>query len=168
MLAGALEDGEVVDAVIAKSDTERKAMWSLRDDVAQVTRDGPVSAFDVSLKIDDMPGYLDEVHRALVARWGSECRFVVWGHLGDGNLHIMVGIDDSTPQSHHEIEERVYGPLRTRPGSSISGEHGIGLQKRDYLACSRTPAEIAMMRALKTALDPHGILNPGKVLPAAD
>ncbi len=168
VLAGALEDGEVVDAVIAKSDTERKAMWSLRDDVAQVTRDGPVSAFDVSLKIDDMPGYLDEVHRALVARWGSECRFVVWGHLGDGNLHVMVGIDDRTAQSHHEIEERVYGPLRTRPGSSISGEHGIGLQKRDYLACSRTPAEIAMMRTLKTALDPHGILNPGKVLPAAD
>ncbi|EQD40709.1 FAD linked oxidase domain-containing protein, partial [mine drainage metagenome] len=97
VLAGALEDGEVVDAVIAKSDTERKTMWSLRDDVAQVTRDGPVSAFDVSLKINDMPGYLDEVHRALVARWGSECRFVVWGHLGDGNLHVMVGIDDNTP-----------------------------------------------------------------------
>ncbi len=165
VLAEALEDGEVVDAVIAKSDTERKAMWSLRDDVAQVTRDGPVSAFDVSLKIGDMPGYLDEVHRALVARWGSECRFVVWGHLGDGNLHVMVGLPDGTPQSDHEIEERVYGPLRTRPGSSISGEHGIGLHKRDYLACSRTPEEIALMRTLKSALDPHGILNPGKVLP---
>ena len=164
VLAGALEDGEVLDAVIAKSDTERQAIWSLRDDVAQVTRDGPVSAFDISLKIDDMPGYLDEVHRALVARWGSQCRFVVWGHLGDGNLHVMVGIKDSTPQSHHEIEELVYGPLRTRPGSSISGEHGIGLQKRDYLSCSRTPEEIALMRTLKNALDPYNILNPGKVL----
>ena len=164
VLAGALEAGEVADAVIAKSDTERKAMWGLRDDVPQVTREGPMCAFDVSLKIDDMPGYLDEVHRALSARWGSECRFVVWGHLGDGNLHLMVGVKDASPQAHHEIEAQVYGALATRPGSSISGEHGIGLQKRAFLSCSRTPEEIALMRTLKMALDPRNILNPGKVL----
>ena len=164
VLAGALDAGEVCDAVIAKSDTERKAMWSLRDDVAQVTRDGPVSAFDVSLKIDDMPGYLEEVRRALAARWGDACRLVVWGHLGDGNLHLMVSAGDDSPRTRHAIEEMVYGPLRRRAGSSISGEHGIGLQKRDHLSYSRTPEEIALMRTLKTALDPRNILNPGKVL----
>lgn len=166
VLAGALEAGEVCDAVIAKSDTERKAMWSLRDDVAQVTRDGPVSAFDVSLKIDDMPGYLDEVRQALVARWGGACRLVVWGHLGDGNLHLMVSAGDDSIRTRQVIEEMVYGPLGKRAGSSISGEHGIGLQKRDYLSCSRTPEEIALMRTLKAALDPRNILNPGKVLTA--
>ncbi len=164
ILARALEAGEVADAVIAKSDAERKAMWSLRDDVAQVTRDGPMSAFDVSLKIDDMPGYLEEVRQALLARWGSECRCVVWGHLGDGNLHVMIGVKDGSPETHLEIEKQVYAPLARRAGSSISGEHGIGLQKRDYLACSRTPEEIALMRTLKAALDPRNILNPGKVL----
>ncbi|MGC8521759.1 MAG: FAD-binding oxidoreductase, partial [Steroidobacteraceae bacterium] len=167
VLAGALEAGEVSDAVIAKSDTERKAMWSLRDDVSQVTREGPVAAFDVSLKIDEMPGYLEEVRGALAARWGSGCRFVVWGHLGDGNLHVMVGVQDGSPQTHQEIAEHVYGPLRKRPGSSVSGEHGIGLQKRDYLSCSRTAEEIALMRTLKAALDPYNILNPGKVLGGA-
>lgn len=166
VLAGALEAGEVCDAVIAKSDSERKAMWSLRDDVAQVHRDGPVSGFDVSLKINDMPGYLAEVRRALVKRWGGACRLVVWGHLGDGNLHLMVSAGDDSTQTRHAIEEMVYGPLRGRTGSSISGEHGIGLRKRDYLSCSRTPEEITLMRTLKAAFDPRNILNPGKVLAA--
>lgn len=165
VLGGALEAGEVSDAVIAKSDQERLAMWSLRDDVAQVTRDGPVAAFDVSLKIDDMPGYLDEVRQSLVTRWGSQCRFVVWGHLGDGNLHVMVGLPDDSAQTHQLIEAQIYGPLGKRAGASISGEHGIGLQKRDYLCLSRTPEELALMRTLKQALDPRNILNPGKVLP---
>lgn len=166
VLAGALEAGEVSDAVIAKSDAERKAIWGLRDDVAQVTRDGPVCAFDVSLKINDMPGYLDEVRQALTARW-RDSRLVVFGHLGDGNLHLMASVGEDSPQARHAVEESVYGPLRTRPGSSISGEHGIGLQKRDYLSCSRTAEEIALMRSLKRALDPRNILNPGKVLAAA-
>ncbi len=164
VLAGALEAGEVRDAVIAKSDSERRTMWSLRDDVAQLTRDGPVSAFDVSLKIDDMPGYLEEVRGGLKSRWGNACRLVVWGHLGDGNLHLMVSAGDDSPQARHVIGEIIYGSLRKRCGSSISGEHGIGLQKRAYLPCSRTPAEIALMRTLKTALDPRNILNPGKLL----
>lgn len=164
VLTGALEAGEVLDAVIAKSDAERKAMWSLRDDVAQVTRDGPVSAFDVSLKIDDMPGYLEEVRNALAARWGTACRLVVFGHLGDGNLHLMISAGDGSSGIHQQIEASVYGPLAKRAGSSISGEHGIGLQKRHYLSCSRSSEEIALMRTLKSALDPRNILNPGKVL----
>lgn len=164
VLAGALEAGEVADAVIAKSDLERRAMWNLRDDVPQVTRDGPVAAFDVSLKIEDMPGYLQEVHQSLTARWGAACRFVVWGHLGDGNLHVMVGLQEDSAQMHEAIEALVYAPLGRRAGASISGEHGIGLQKRHYLSLSRSPEEITLMRTLKQALDPRNILNPGKVL----
>jgi FAD/FMN-containing dehydrogenase len=164
VLAEALEAGAVADAVIAKSDLERRAMWNLRDDVPQVTRDGPVAAFDVSLKIEDMPGYLHEVHQSLKARWGAACRFVVWGHLGDGNLHVMVGLPEESAQMHEAIEALVYEPLGRRAGASISGEHGIGLQKRRYLSLSRSPEEIALMRTLKQALDPRNILNPGKIL----
>ena len=76
----------------------------------------------------------------------------------------MAGGRDVSPQAHHGIEARVYGAPATSPGSAIAGEHGIGLQKRADLSCSRTPEEIVLMRTLKTALEPRNILNPGKVL----
>lgn len=165
VLSGAVDAGVIVDAVIAKSERERKRMWELRDDVAQVTGGGAVVAFDVSLRIKDMPDYLEEVHQSLRSRWGSDCRFVVWGHLGDGNLHIVVGLEEDSPEGRKIVESQVYGPLGKRAGSSISGEHGIGLQKRNYLTLSRTAEEVELMRTLKNALDPRNILNPGKVLP---
>ena len=96
---------------------------------------------------------------------GSACRLVVFGHLGDGNLHLIVGIGSDSSDARHAVEEIVYGMLRERDGTSVSAEHGIGLQKRDYLIRSRPAAEIALMRTLKIALDPHNILNPGKILP---
>ena len=165
VLGGALESGELVDAAIAKSEAERAAIWGLRDDVAQLTRLGPILAFDVSLKITEMPGYLAQVRIALQERRGSACRLVVFGHLGDGNLHLIVGIGSDSSDARHAVEEIVYGMLRERDGTSVSAEHGIGLQKREYLIRSRSAAEIALMRTLKIALDPHNILNPGKILP---
>ncbi|MCC6917792.1 MAG: FAD-binding oxidoreductase [Alphaproteobacteria bacterium] len=164
VLGEALEAGEIVDAAIAKSTAERSAMWALRDDVGQVLRNGPIFAFDVSLKISDMEAYVADVRSLLHERWGSErLSLMVFGHLGDGNLHLIVGVGDSSAEARHEVETLVYRPLRTR-GGSISAEHGIGLQKRDYLNWSRSPAEIALMRTLKHALDPGNILNPGKVV----
>lgn len=162
VLTDALENGLVADAAIAKSQAERDRMWALRDDVAQTARNGPIITFDVSLPIAAMEAYVAEVRGALAARW-PQAGMTVFGHLGDGNLHLIIGVTE--PDARPEIEEMVYGPLRARAGS-ISAEHGIGLQKRPYLAYSRNPEELALMALLKTALDPRGILNPGKVLPA--
>jgi len=160
VLGDAMEAGLVQDAVIAKSKAESTRMWSLRDDVAQMMRNFPIFTFDVSLRIADMEAYVAEVRATLTARWPA-ATLVVFGHLGDGNLHLVAGVGDAS--ARHDVEEIVYGALGARNGS-ISAEHGIGLQKRAYLHYSRGPEEIAMMRAMKEALDPGNILNRGKVL----
>jgi len=164
VLAEALELGLIADAAIAKSESERRAMWAPREDVFQMDRYGPSHSFDVSMAIADMPEYLRTVRRALEERVPG-CRIFVFGHVADGNLHISVCA--GTPERHaatFEIVERtVYEPLHGIAGS-ISAEHGIGLERKGYLEISRTQAEIATMRALKAALDPRGILNPGKVI----
>lgn len=163
VLASALEDEVIVDAVIAKSDAERHAMWALRDDVGQTMRNGPIVTFDVSLKIREMQAYVDKVRADIKARWPASAPTMVFGHLGDGNLHVIAAVGETSPEIRHAVEEIVYGPLEAIHGS-ISAEHGVGLQKRDFLKLSRSPAEIALMRALKATLDPANILNPGKVL----
>nr|RAW03753.1 FAD-binding oxidoreductase [Aerococcus urinae] len=165
-LMAALEAGEVSDAIIAKNQAERDQMWSLRDDVAQVARNWPIFTFDVSLKIADMESYIAEVREGLKAKWPAHT-LMVFGHLGDGNLHVIPGtISDHSPESRKAVEAVVYGALRKR-GGSVSAEHGIGLEKRPYLGWSRSPEEVALMRVLKQALDPKNILNPGKVLEPA-
>jgi FAD/FMN-containing dehydrogenase len=164
VLADALEREVIVDAVIAKSEAERRIMWAPREDVFQMDRYGPSHSFDVSLAIADMPRYLDTVRRTLQERVPGARQFV-FGHVADGNLHICVCAGDA--QRHaatfDEVERCVYEPLRSITGS-ISAEHGIGLERKAYLEISRTRAEIATMRALKAALDPRSILNPGKVI----
>ncbi len=87
----------------------------------------------------------------------------MFGHLGDGNLHVIVGVGDAGAEARNAVEAIVYGALR-ECGGSISAEHGIGLEKRPYLGWSRGAEEIGLMRSIKQALDPRNILNPGKVL----
>lgn len=165
VLMAALEDGDAADAVIAKSEAERDALWALRDDVGQTGRNAPIVAFDVSLGIADMEAYVDGVRAALHARWPDSASLVVFGHMGDGNLHLIAGMGSREASELHALEDIVYRPLR-EIGGSVSAEHGIGLQKRDYLAWSRSAGEIALMRQLKASLDPDNILNPGKVFAA--
>jgi FAD/FMN-containing dehydrogenase len=164
VLADALEREVVVDAVLAKSEAERRTMWAPREDVFQMDRYGPSHSFDVSLAIGDMPRYLDTVRRALEERVPG-AKIWVFGHVADGNLHIAVCAGDAEKHAatFDEVERCVYEPLRGISGS-ISAEHGIGLERKAYLEISRTRAEIATMRALKAALDTRGILNPGKVI----
>lgn len=161
-LMGALEEGIICDAVIAKSDSERGAMWALRDDVGQVLHHYPIFTFDVSLPIADMEAYVAGLETSFDATWPDNKLFV-FGHLGDGNLHVIIGVGDESPATRKAVEQIVYAPLQ-KIGGSVSAEHGIGLEKREYLALSRGPEEIALMRLLKKSLDPKGILNPGKVL----
>ena len=160
VLSDAMAGGLVEDAVLAKSQSEARRIWALRDDVGQMARLWPFFTFDVSLRVADMEDYLAEVGATLHARWPG-APLVVFGHLGDGNLHLVTGVGDEG--ARHCVEAIVYGPL-ARIGGSISAEHGIGLQKRAYLCHSRSPEEIDLMRAMKQAFDPRGLLNPGKVV----
>lgn len=162
VLGAALEDGLVEDAVIAKSKGEREALWALRDDVSQTGRNWPIVTFDVSLPISAMETYVARVTADLAACWPQRPAPIVFGHLGDGNLHVIVATPDPDLATRHAAEEIVYAPLAAVNGS-ISAEHGVGLQKRDFLHLSRSPQELAVMRALKAALDPANILNPGKI-----
>jgi len=160
VLGEAFDAGVLSDVTIANSETERRAIWAIREDVWQVRNIGPLLTFDVSLPIENMKSYALEVCES-VRGFAGENRCFVFGHMADGNLHIVVaGGDDAATRAR--VEEMVYRPLAAI-GGSVSAEHGIGLEKRAYLPLSRTPAEISTMRLLKQALDPKGILNPGKV-----
>jgi FAD/FMN-containing dehydrogenase len=165
ILGAALEEDIIADAVIAKSQAERSAIWSLRDDVAQCMRNAPIFTFDVSLPIVEMENYVADVRGRLLERWHEKTTLMVFGHLGDCNLHLIIGIGDGKSDARHAVEGVIYGALEGRSGS-VSAEHGIGLEKRIYLSLSRSETEIALMRQLKRALDPRNILNPGKVFAA--
>jgi FAD/FMN-containing dehydrogenase len=160
-LMAAAEEGRFADAAIASSQAQRDAIWSLRDDVAQMFRLGHPFVFDVSLPVAEMEGYVSEVHAGFGARLPKQQCFT-FGHLGDGNLHFVV-VGPAGPEARGEVEEIVYRPLAARRGS-VSAEHGIGMEKLPWLALSRSETEIALMRQLKQALDPRGILNPGRVV----
>ncbi len=162
-MESAFESGLIVDAAISQSEADCQAFWALRDDVEQVLHGGLPVVFDISLPIGEMENFADDLRAALPGAIGDH-KLWIFGHLGDGNLHVIVQVK---PQdylaSRPKIEALVYTPLAAFRGS-VSAEHGIGLEKKAYLKVSRSENEIALMRTLKTALDPKGILNPGKVL----
>lgn len=161
-LGQALESDVVADVVIAQNEAQRGQLWSIRDDVEQVFRDGPAFLFDVSLRIHQMEDYVAEVNRRLESAFETYHNYVL-GHVGDGNLHFCIGAGADSAEVHQQIEACVYEPLAAIHGS-VSAEHGIGLEKKPYLSISRTAEEIQLMQTLKNALDPKGILNPGKVI----
>lgn len=164
ILQKALEAGLITDAVLASSRAQRQGIWAIREDIEELVKElKPMFSYDVSLPIPHMNAYVDILEEKLQAQWPQVGKMVVFGHLGDGNLHIMITVRDDSPQSRRQVEQLVYSPLKEYAGS-ISAEHGIGLEKRDYLSISRTSEEIALMKRLKTALDPKWLLNPGKVV----
>jgi FAD/FMN-containing dehydrogenase len=160
VLGDALSAGVITDVTLASSETERRAIWNIREDVWQPKHIAPLLTFDVSLPIENMKAYVEEVNAAVDA-FAGENRSFVFGHMADGNLHLVIAAGDDAA-TRAKVEEMVYRPLAAI-GGSVSAEHGIGLEKRAYLPLSRTPAEISTMRLIKRALDPKGILNPGKV-----
>jgi FAD/FMN-containing dehydrogenase len=162
-LEEAFEKELVADAVIAQSKQQREDLWAIRDDVENlVKRLFPPIGFDVSLSIPRMDAYVEDVRRQLLERW-PHSRMVVMGHLGDGNIHLVMTVGSMEANDIHAVEKIVYQALEQRHGV-ISAEHGIGLEKRDYLGHSRSAQEIALMKTIKQALDPKGILNPGKII----
>jgi FAD/FMN-containing dehydrogenase len=162
VLGAAIEDGLVKDAVIAQSEAQTQSLWAVRDCPGEFPKVyWPQLSFDVSLPTGEIGKRVPELRQRLVAKW-PEVQTVFFGHVADSNLHLSVRLDQD-PLPVHAIDEVVYGAIGEW-GGSISAEHGIGTVKRDFLHHSRTPEELALMRLLKTTLDPKGILNPGKVI----
>jgi FAD/FMN-containing dehydrogenase len=164
VLTRALEDELIVDAVLAKSEAQRQQIWALRDDVEQTFQYAPNFVFDVSLRIPFMAAYVAEVNQRLEAAFDEVTNFTL-GHMGDGNLHFVVSVGDGSAQARHTVERCVYEPLADI-GGSVSAEHGVGLEKKPFLSICRSSEEIGLMRTLKQALDPKGLLNPGKIFDA--
>ena len=161
LLEEALNLEIIEDAVVSKSDSDRSNLWAIRDDVEQHYQDGPVKMFDVSMPILSMEKYISDVHEKFSENWKTY-KCVVFGHLADGNLHVVSGVGSDDDESIRKMESCIYDPLKSI-GGAVSAEHGIGLEKKDYLGISRTEIEIDIMRTLKKSLDPNNILNPGKV-----
>jgi FAD/FMN-containing dehydrogenase len=166
VIGEAIEAGVVKDAVIAQSQREATELWAVRDSPGewQKTAHWPQLGFDVSVPTGEIGPLADEINAELRRRW-PELVAVFFGHVADGNLHVSVRMSGhDIPEL--DIENAVYGIVAKRRGS-ISAEHGIGSLKIPFLHFTRSEAEIELMRAIKRAMDPKGILNPGKVLPPA-
>jgi FAD/FMN-containing dehydrogenase len=162
VIGAALEEGLVTDAVIAQSARETAELWAVRDSPGEWQSAGhwPQLSFDVSVPTGEIGQLVAEVDSALKARW-PHLAALYFGHVADGNLHVSVRMSGhSVPEL--EIEKTVYAVVARHRGS-ISAEHGIGSLKKPFLPLARSPAEISLMRAIKRAMDPHGILNPGKI-----
>lgn len=161
VLGQAMQDGLALDAAIAQSHAQARALWKIREATAELPAHmHPPINFDVSLPMADIGRFADACRSALTARWPGHYT-LFFGHVGDGNLHLST--DGRTVNGEEAaVEALVYAQVAAFAGS-VSAEHGIGLHKKPYLALSRTPAELAAMRAIKQALDPLNLLNPGKV-----
>ena len=173
MLAGALEKGLLNDAVIAANETQAEAFWLLRDSIASAERaKGPAVQHDISVSVDRMPAFVEEAVPKLENAWpGAEA--VAFGHLGDGNVHFHViappGVDpENWYRSDAKVISRQVYDMVTEWGGSISAEHGIGQLKTAELQRLGDPVALSMMRQVKRALDPAGILNPGKLVDVDD
>ena len=164
-MEGVLEQGLLADAAVAQSVGDTQAFWALRDACAEFfTRIGPHISYDIGLPVRDMDDYVQRARRALAARIPG-CESVHYGHIGDGNMHMVVWVEGLTQaqQPKELMDEVLYGLVREY-GGTVSAEHGIGLAKKKWLGHARSEAEIGLMRTIKAAVDPHNLLNPGKIL----
>jgi D-lactate dehydrogenase (cytochrome) len=167
-LASAYEAGIVTDAALAGSERQAHAFWRIREGLVEAQRsEGGSIKHDVSVPVSRVPRFLEEATDAVEKRMPG-VRVCAFGHLGDGNIHFNLSqppdMDrDAFLARWHEIN-RVVHDIVVALGGSISAEHGIGLLKRDEMAGRKDPVELAMMRRIKAALDPAGIMNPGKVI----
>jgi FAD/FMN-containing dehydrogenase len=169
VLAPAMEAGEVLDAVLAESEAQRAAIWRIREEHTEAQRKAGASVKnDVSVPVSRVP--------ELIERASAACRNLIpgirpmpFGHMGDGNIHVnLVQPEGADPAAFlarsHDIMDCVNEVVRDLDGS-FSAEHGIGQLKTDMMEAWRGGAELAVMRQIKAALDPKGLMNPGKVLP---
>lgn len=161
VLFAEMESGLVQDTVIAQSIKETETLWQIRDGIADVLPLlGPTANFDIGIPINHMESFLDVVDQKLHFAF-PDITLLVFGHIGDGNLHIAASTGGE--QDKQKIYDIVYHATGEYQGS-VTAEHGIGVLKKDYLSYSRNAEELALMRQLKAALDPKNILNAGRVI----
>ena len=158
---GSFQDGHAgCEVILAQSLADAQAIWSIREAAGEAAHAiAPCVGFDVSLPMARMATWTQQVHAELRAMGLTQTQ--TYGHLGDGNLHLLVG-GTSDPAVAAAVDDLVYRSIGAQ-GGSISGEHGIGLSKKAHLHHCRSAAEIATMKRMKTSLDPHGILNRGRI-----
>jgi len=169
VLAAAMEQGLVLDAAIATSERQRQEFWRLRESIPEAQRKaGPSLKHDISVPVSALPDFVAQAS-AWVRREVPEGVLVSYGHAGDGNLHFNInliddGSDSQAFRAREPVIRRVIHDMVARMHGSFSAEHGIGRLKVGELARYADPVELELMRAVKRALDPNGIMNPGKVL----
>ena len=171
LLEAALEQDCVLDAVVAENLAQARALWHIRESIPLAqAQEGLNIKHDISIAVSRIPAFVQEADAALQAAFPG-VRLVNYGHLGDGNLHYNVQAPTDTDAEEFLTTQE--GPINTlvyalvdQYRGSISAEHGIGSLKRDKLAHHKSPVALSAMRAIKTALDPHNLLNPNRVLPA--
>jgi FAD/FMN-containing dehydrogenase len=168
-LADAQDAGEISDAVLASTSAQERDLWALREGVSESLHGHCPHKADIALPVARVADFVVK-WRSLVDEHLPEIEAVVFGHIGDGNLHLNILKPDAMLLADfharcHAFDEHTYGLVQSM-GGSISAEHGVGLLKRDHLHYSRSQTEIAMMRAVKQALDPRGLFNPDKIFAA--
>jgi FAD/FMN-containing dehydrogenase len=172
LLESAFEDGLVEDATIAANEAQAEAFWLLRDEIAPAERAlGPAMQHDISVPVASMAAFIEQTSPLVEARFPG-VRVVAFGHLGDGNVHYHVLAPEEAKPGEWECGEgkeisHFVHDLVSEWHGSISAEHGIGQLKRDELERLGDPVQLHLMRAVKQALDPRGLLNPGKLVPLA-
>lgn len=164
LLEAAFEDELIADAVLASSEAQRQKIWRIRDDsdAIETTCDAYLS-YDVGMRLKDMPAYIKSYRNNFTEHYPDRVSYI-FGHMGDGNLHIMFAVSREEYIQRKPFDDIVYGSLSQFESTTVSAEHGIGLEKKDYLANSRSEAYIHAMQCVKAVMDPDNILNPGKIL----
>ena len=171
-LAGLIEQGIVEDAAVAANEAQAEAFWALRENISEAERlDGISVKHDISVPVSVMPGFMQSAAREVEAAF-SGARVLAFGHLGDGNVHFNVRSPEGLAarpwfDANNEAVSRMVHDLVTEAGGSISAEHGIGQLKLAEFARLGGAARLDALRAIKHALDPIGIMNPGKLVPLA-
>ena len=167
-LEPALENGEISDAVLAQSVDQAKRLWNLRESISEAQKiEGFSIKHDISVPVSRIPEFLERAGSALQHAWPG-IRIVAFGHVGDGNLHYNqskpeAGENAAFIAAQPQVNEMVHDIVH-QLGGSISAEHGIGQLKREEILRYKSPLEMQMMRTIKQAFDPRGLMNPGKVV----
>jgi len=167
-LSAAAERGTIRDAVVAASESQRNALWQLRENIPESQKiDGVSVKHDVSVPVSLVPDMIERAGERLAERF-PDVRIVAFGHVGDGNVHYNCSKSEAQDAKAffaqaHEVNRIVYDVVASL-GGSISAEHGLGVLKREEIKRYKAPLELELMRRIKATLDPAGIMNPGKVL----
>jgi FAD/FMN-containing dehydrogenase len=164
VLGRLFQEGAILDAVVAQSDSQRQEMWDRREASAEVARlRQPLVDNDIAVPLDKMQELLEQITENAQALDPDLIPMCV-AHLGDGNLHFAAWPSTDDPETLKKIKDMV-DDIAIALGGSFSAEHGVGLTKRPAMSRHKSPAALKAMHAIKSALDPNGIMNPGKVLP---